>query len=56
MFRLQVTIIRQTFQSEIPLTVYAGIKSFRATLSAEIFLLGILIFKGLTVRRLYKSL
>jgi hypothetical protein len=33
----------------------AGIKSLRATLPAEIFLLGILIFKGLTARRLYKS-
>jgi hypothetical protein len=33
----------------------AGIKSLRATLPADIFLLGILIFKGLTARRLYKS-
>jgi hypothetical protein len=32
-----------------------GIKSLRATVPAEIFLLGILIFKGLTARRLYKS-
>jgi hypothetical protein len=34
----------------------AGIKSLRAMLHAEIFLLGILILKGLTVRRLYKSI
>jgi hypothetical protein len=33
-----------------------GIKSIRAALIAEILLLGILIFKGLTARRLYKSL
>jgi hypothetical protein len=33
---------------------YAGIKSLRATLPAEIFT-RILIFKGLTARRLYKS-
>jgi hypothetical protein len=33
----------------------AWIKSLRATLPAEIFLPGILIFKGLTARRLYKS-
>jgi hypothetical protein len=34
----------------------ARIKSFRATLPAEIFLLGILMFKGLIARRIYKSL
>jgi hypothetical protein len=33
----------------------AGFKSLRATLPAEIFLPGILIFKGLAVRRVYKS-
>jgi hypothetical protein len=32
----------------------AGIRSLRATLPAENFLLGILIFKGLTARRLYE--
>jgi hypothetical protein len=34
----------------------AGIKSLRATLPSKVFLLGILIFKVLTTRRLYMSL
>jgi hypothetical protein len=38
----------------IRLTPNAGIKSLRATLPAEIFT-GILIFKGLTARCVYKS-
>jgi hypothetical protein len=33
----------------------AGINSFRATMSTEIFLQEILIIKGLAARRLYKS-
>jgi hypothetical protein len=33
----------------------AGIKSLHATLPAAISLLGILTFKGLTARRLYKA-
>jgi hypothetical protein len=37
------------------LTLFAGSNSFRPTLPANIYLLGILIFKGLTARRLYKS-
>jgi hypothetical protein len=42
-------MVRSTFNPNV------GIKSRRSTLPAEIFLLGILIFKGLTAQRLYKS-
>jgi hypothetical protein len=54
-FTLVFCVWELQLSSEIAEPFKAGIKSLRATMPDEIFYFFILIFKGLTARRFYKS-